>query len=41
MRNTKYKILLIFIKYSTWLLALFYFIGTILLYFNIYPEILT
>lgn len=41
MKNRTHKLLLIFIKYSTWFLAGFYFIGMILLYFGIYPQIIS
>ena len=41
MKNWKYKLLLISIKYSTWFLGTLYFIGSILLYFGIYPPILS
>lgn len=34
MKNSKYKVLLITIKYSPWILAGIYFLGTILMYFG-------
>lgn len=39
MKNSKYKALLITIKYSSWLLAGIYFLGTILMYFGIYNPL--
>jgi len=41
MRSKEHKILLIAVKYSTWLLAAIYFTNTILLMFNIYSYILS
>ena len=41
MKHSKYKFLLIFVKYSPWLLGFIYFLGSILLYFNIYTSILS
>ncbi len=41
MNNYKYKLLLITIKYSTWIEASFYLLGTILLYFGKYTSIIS
>ena len=41
MKNHKYKLLLITIKYFPWILAALYFIGSILMYLDIYTSILS
>lgn len=41
MKNSKYKVLLITIKYSPWILAGIYFLGTILMYFGVYSSLLS
>ena len=40
MKNSKYKLLLITIKYFPWILAFIYLLGTILLYLELYVSIL-
>ena len=41
MKNSKYKLLLITIKYFPWILAFIYLLGTILLYLELYVSILS
>ena len=41
MRNHRYKILLLIIKYAPWIQASVYFLGTILMYFGIYNALLS
>ena len=41
MASYKYKLLLIVIKYSTWILAAIYLIGSILLHFKLYNPLLS
>ena len=41
MKNSKYKLFLFTIKYIPWILAIFYFLGSLLMYFNIYVSILS